>query len=240
MLRISACLALTFVFALCLPGCKDGDLETVLSHISGGASVTVDPVTGAITPGIAVNIKDSTGRTLYRAEAGVPVTRDQVRALVRRGAKSVTVAQIRYVTRSTDAYSPTQFSRYVVGDRIVEEDVCGTRSVTRAVALDDGVDLHVTPSMREQVRNIFMLRDRRYIRNSRPVERVFERAVCYAPAEVVTIPVVTTTTSTTQIPEPSAGPPAGVINEDKSLSLATRVDRMEDNMAKIMAKLGVK
>ncbi len=207
---------------LFLAGCKDGDLAAILDHIHGGASVAVDPTTGAITPSVSVNIKDANGRILFRAEGGVPVSKYQVRILMAQGAKRI---------------EPVPSNRSIY--RAVDE--CGNaRAVSMAA---ESLDVQVTPSMREQFRNIILFRDRRYVRNSRPVERVIEKVQCsaaYLPiADVVDAPPVFQPPIATTIPEPNVdfpdiAPTAPTSDKKKVSSLETRVSLLEGQMSQLL------
>ncbi len=205
-----------------LTGCKDGDVNAILDHIHGGVGVAVDPVTGAITPSVSINVKDANGRVLFRAEGGVPVSKYQVRRLMAQGAKRI---------------DPVPSNRSVY--RAVDE--C---SNARAVAMAaESLDVQVTPSMREQFRNIVLFRDRRYVRNSRPAERFIEKVECHAGnlglGEVVNIPPNTPNT-TAQIPQepnvdfPDIVPTSPATDKKKVSSLETRVSLLEGQMAQLI------
>lgn len=158
-------LVVPLLFMFALTGCNQADLTAFFSHVQGGGSIAVDPVTGAITPSVSVNIKDAHGQVLFRAEAGQPVSKELVHRLIANGARSI-----------------VHVSSFTASRRMVSRaDPCGeARAVTYREPIAETVDLQVTPSVREQLRNIVLLRDRRYVRNSRPVERVLEKAQRFA------------------------------------------------------------
>lgn len=218
---------------LMLPGCKDGDMAAILDHIHGGATVAVDPLTGAITPSVSVNIKDANGRILFRAEGGVPVDKNMARRLMARGAHHFDVA------------APTNRYVFETATRSVDNPCGGSRVVTYRAAEDplaEVVDISVTPSMREQLRNMILFRDRRYIRNSRPVERVIERTTKYAEClpdinQPINTSFTTTETNTAPNSSPTADPtfPDIAPTEAKKVSsLNVRVSALEGQVATLL------
>lgn len=184
-------LVVPLLFMFALSGCNDADMATFFSHVQGGGSIAVDPATGAITPSVSVNIKDVHGQVLFRAEAGQPVSKEIVHRLIANGARSI-----------------VHVSSFTASRRMVSRaDPCApeTRSVTyRAEPIAETVDLQVTPSLREQLRNIVLFRDTRYVRNSRPVERVLEKAQRFAPL----IPDAQIIDASTDVNDSPAPPPA--------------------------------
>jgi hypothetical protein len=221
---------------LCFSGCDSAD---IMNHVQGGVSVNVDPITGAITPNVSVVIKDARGRTLHHIDAGVPVTPAEQRAFYRAGGRAVSTCPSCRESL-TNSFKGVQAAQARALAMCPDEKGGLVRSIESG-PIAEAVEIRVTPSMREQLRNIVMLRDRTYIRNNRPVERALERAAQCAILESVPA-VVSTPAAPPATPQiPSFDPGGFSIPADKAVNtLDARVEALERDVKKILAAVEAK